>query len=236
MTKSHHLVWDLPTRVLHWMLTGGLTAGFLFAQIGDEHSALFSWHMVIGIIVGLLVVMRLFWGIAGSRYARFNSFVYSPASVIRYVWDAFRGQDQRHVGHNPGSSYAIWAMLFLSSLTCLTGLMMAFGVDAGEELHSVCAYALAAVIVVHVVGVVWYSIRHAENITLSMIRGTKACDARDSIPSNHTAVGIVFLLAAVLLTASLVQNFDQAASQTKLPFLNIVIPLGEHEDDDEHDD
>lgn len=76
--------------------------------------------------------------------------------------------------------------------------MMAFGIEAGEG-RSICAYGLAAVIVVHVMGVLWYSIRHAENITLSMIHGTKECDAGDSISSNHTTVGILFLLTAVLL-------------------------------------
>lgn len=236
MTKRRHLVWDLPTRVLHWLLTVGLAACFLFAQIGDEHSLLFSSHMIVGIVVGLLVGMRVLWGLVGSRYARFDSFLYSPASVIRYIQDAFRGQDQRHVGHNPGSSYAIWAMLSLSSLTCLTGLMMAFGIEAGEELHSVCAYSLAAMIVVHVVGVVWYSIRHAENLTLSMIRGTKECDAGESISSNHTTVGLLILTTAVLLTIGLFQNFEPSAQQTKVPLLNLVIPLGEREHGGEHDD
>jgi cytochrome b len=189
MTKPSVLVWDLPTRVFHWSLTGGLASCFFFALIADEHSFWFSAHMIVGIVIGVLVVMRVVWGFVGSRYARFASFMHSPASVMSYVQGAFTGRDERQIGHNPGSSYAIFAMLLLSGLTVVTGLMMSFGIEEGEELHAASAYTLAAVVAVHVVGVVWYSIRHRENITLSMITGKKEGELSDAIYSSHPFVG-----------------------------------------------
>lgn len=146
---------------------------------------------------------------------------------MSYVQGAFTGRDERHVGHNPGSSYAIFAMLLLSGLTVVTGLMISFGVEAGEELHAASAYTLAAVVAVHVVGVVWYSIRHRENITLSMITGTKEGELKDAISSSHPIVGLVFLASVTLLSVGLFRNFEQSKQQTTIPLLKVVIPLGE---------
>jgi cytochrome b len=183
--------------------------------------------MIVGVVIGVLVMMRVVWGFVGSRYSRFASFIHSPASVISYVQGAFTGRDERHVGHNPGSSYAIFAMLLLSGLTVVTGLMMSFRIEAGEELHAASAYTLAAVVAAHVLGVVWYSIRHRENISLSMITGTKEGELKDAIASTHSIVGLVFLATAILLSVSLFQNFERTKQQTTVPLLNLVIPLGD---------
>jgi len=204
--------------------------------MADEHSFWFSAHMILGIVIGVLVVMRVVWGFVGSRYARFASFIHSPVSVMGYVQGAFTGRDERHVGHNPGSSYAIFAMLLLSGLTIVAGLMMSFGIEAGEELHAASAYTLAAVVAVHVVGVVWYSIRHRENITVSMITGTKEGELKDAISSSHPIVGLAFLAVAILLSIGLFQNFEPSRQQTTVPLLNLVIPLGESESSGEDDD
>jgi cytochrome b len=230
MSNSRILIWDLPTRLFHWLLTVGLVTCFAIAQFSDEDSAWFAVHMIIGIVVGFMVVLRVVWGFVGSKYARFGSFLYSPLRVLNYMRGAFTGAEQRHLGHNPSSSYAIFAMLFLTCMAVFTGLMMSFGLEAGEELHEALSYALAAVVAVHVLGVVWYSARQRENITLSMITGTKAGDPDAAIPSSHPIVGVVFLVAVIVITGGLLKNYDQASGQTKLPFLNTVIPLGEGEE------
>jgi cytochrome b len=86
------------------------------------------------------------------------------------------------------------------------------------------------VVAVHVVGVIWYSLRQRENISLSMITGTKVGDRIESIPSSHPITAIVFLLAVAVITGGLLRNYDQASRQTRLPFINTVVPLGEGDD------
>ena len=93
MSTSRILVWDLPTRLFHWLLTVGLVACFAFAQFSDEHSPWFMIHMILGIVLGLMVVMRVVWGVVGSRYARFGSFLFSPSKVLSYVQGAFTAQE-----------------------------------------------------------------------------------------------------------------------------------------------
>lgn len=236
MSKSRILVWDLPTRLFHWFVTVGLVACFAFAQLSDEHSSGFMIHMILGIVLGLMVAMRVAWGFVGSRYARFGSFLFSPVKVLSYIRGAFTRQERQYVGHNPGSSYGIFAMLILLGMAVATGLMMSGGNEAAEELHTASSYALLAVVGVHLIGVVWYSVRHRENITLSMITGTKVGESADAIPSSRPLAALVFVAAVGIVTAGLFQNFDRTKGQTKLPFLNTVIPLGEVEGGGGHDD
>ena len=116
---------------------------------------------------------------------------------------------RQYVGHNPGSSYGIFAMLILLGMAVVTGLMMSGGNEAAEELHAASSYALVAVVAVHLIGVVWYSVRHRENITLSMITGTKAGEPDDAIPSSRPIAALVFVAVVGIVTVGLFQNFDR---------------------------
>mgnify|MGYP000449590781 CR=1 FL=1 len=79
------LIWDLPTRLIHWLLTFGFLACFGIAQFAGEHSAWFPIHMILGISLGIIVVLRVAWGFTGTRYARFGSFLYSPSALYEYM-------------------------------------------------------------------------------------------------------------------------------------------------------
>lgn len=237
MSKSRILIWDLPTRLFHWLVTVGLITCYAFAQFSDEHSPGFMIHMILGIVLGLIVALRVVWGVIGSRYARFNSFLFSPAKVLDYFRSAFTGKEEReHIGHNPGSSYGIFAMLFLLGMAAVSGLLMTGGNEFAEELHTASSYALLAVVAVHITGVIWYSIRHGENITLSMVTGTKFGEPSEAIPSNRPIAALVFIAVVAFVTVSLFQSFDRTKGQTKLPFLNTVITLGEAKESWGHDD
>lgn len=223
------LIWDLPTRIFHWLLTIGFFVSAAISVTVDDDSPLFSAHMILGIVLGVMVLLRIVWGFVGTRYARFNSFLFSPVSLMNYVFGAMKGSEPRSIGHNAGSSYAIFAMLGLVLATAVTGLMISNGNEAAEELHEIASYALMAVVVFHIVGVVWYSLRHKENITLSMLTGRKEASAADAIPSSRPIVGIVFLLLVSFLTIRLFQNYDRTTGTTTFPGLGITIPLGESE-------
>ena len=176
------LIWDLPTRIFHWLLTIGFLISAVISVTADDDSPLFSAHMILGIVLGVMVLLRIVWGFVGTRHARFTSFLFSPLSLMRYVFGTLNASEPRSIGHNAGSSYAIFAMLGLVLATAGTGLMISAGNEAAEDLHGIVSYSLMAVVAVHIVGVVWYSLRHRENITLSMLTGRKeASTERNSI-------------------------------------------------------
>jgi cytochrome b len=70
------LVWDLPTRVFHWVLVAAVIIAVLTGYIAPEW-----WmgvHLWAGYVIVLLLVFRLVWGVFGSEYSRIASFVHPP--------------------------------------------------------------------------------------------------------------------------------------------------------------
>ena len=166
------VVWDLPTRVFHWLFTGTLVASLGIALIADDKSSVFQLHMLLGLIAAFMVLLRMVWGLVGSQYARFGSFLFGSRAFVDYLLGVVRGTGERHIGHNPGSAYSIYVMLLMSLGLALSGLLMSSW-KALEELHEVMAYALLVAAGAHIAGIVVHTIRHQENIARSMSDGKK---------------------------------------------------------------
>jgi cytochrome b len=222
-------VWDFPTRVFHWLLVVTFVTAFSIAQFTSDEAPLFHVHALLGLVIGLMVVLRIIWGFMGSRYARFSSFVFSPKDLIGYVRDAFSGKGKRYIGHNPGSGYAIFAMFVLLSGIVATGLLSQAG-KIFEELHEFFVYTMIAVVTAHVLGVIWHTIRHKENIAFSMVTGTKEGAQSEGILSARPLAGFIFLLLTGFWTAGLFNGYDPNTRQTAVPVFGTSIQLGENED------
>ena len=80
------LIWDLPTRLFHWLLVVSLLAQYATAEWLDNA---IQWHFYIGYFTLFLVVFRIMWGVAGTQYAKFSSFVTGPGRVINYLKTLF---------------------------------------------------------------------------------------------------------------------------------------------------
>ncbi len=63
-------VWDLPTRLFHWLLAVLVVFSFVTAKVGGGWA---DWHFYSGYAILALLVFRLLWGFAGNRYARFRA-------------------------------------------------------------------------------------------------------------------------------------------------------------------
>jgi cytochrome b len=224
------LIWDVPTRVFHWLLTGTALAALSIALLVDDDSAVFQLHMLFGLIAAFAVILRLLWGIVGSRYARFGSFLFGPKALLDYLQAALRGRSGRYIGHNPAAAHAIYAMLLLTLGLGASGLLMPSW-EALEELHEIMAYLMISVIVAHIIGLVLHTIRHRENVALSMIDGRKAGDPSQAIRSSHPFVGAAFLALSAAWAFAIFSGYDARAGQLRLPVLGQTIRLGEHRDE-----
>lgn len=223
------LLWDWPTRLLHWSLAGLFLAALALASLASEHSPVFLLHMLFGLLLLLTVLLRLVWGLAGSRPSRFSAFLFSPAALVRYVRDAAANRDRPMPGHNPGSSYATFALLLLSLGLGATGLGLGLGWKTAEEVHSALAYGTAGVVVLHLLGLAWHTVRHQENIAASMVTGRRHLPAGAGIPSTRPLAGAAFLLLLGAGAAILAAGLDPRTRQIDLPGLGVSIPLGEAE-------
>ncbi|MBI1175417.1 MAG: cytochrome B [Sideroxydans sp.] len=165
------LVWDLPTRVGHWLLA----SAFVVAWITGDSEELRLFHVSAGYVMAAVLSFRVFWGVAGTRYARFSSFLFSPRQLVAYLSSQVKGKPARWVGHNPAGSYAIYLLLLLG-LGVVTSGWMAYNETGGdwlEEAHDILSDAMLFLVGLHVSGVVLSSMLHRENLVRSMLTGYK---------------------------------------------------------------
>lgn len=223
------LVWDLPTRLFHTLLAVGFLAAAFISLALDEDGALFPYHAILGLVIAMMVVLRVVWGLVGTRYARFGSFTFGPGTVLKYLTGVAKGRGERHVGHNPGSAYAIFAMLIVVLALAATGIMLGTGSEGIKDLHEILAYAMLAVVGAHVLGVVVHSLRHRENLAASIVHGRKEALPDAGITSAAPLAGVVFLVIGGAWSARLLANYDAATNTTRLPVFGLSLQLGEAE-------
>lgn len=194
---SRILVWDLPVRLFHWLLA----LSFAGAWVTADSERWRDVHIVLGYTAGLLVVLRLAWGVVGTRHARFASFVRGPRRVAAYVRSLVAGRPEHATGHNPAGGWAILALLALTLAIVATGLVVE--ADAGprglDEVHEALATAMLAVVAIHVAGVVVGSLAHRENLVRAMVTGRKRGSPGDAIrgPRRVAAALLLALVAGV---------------------------------------
>lgn len=190
------LVWDVPTRIGHWLLVSVFILSFMTGD--SEEQRLF--HAATGYAVGGVLVFRLFWGVAGTRYARFASFLFSPREVVAYLGGLLKGEPGHWIGHNPAGSYAIFTLILLGFATVASGLAdyAGMGGNSIEELHDALAYIMLGMVVFHVLGVIMGSWVHHENLVRSMFNGHKQGKSEEAIECGKASWAVVPVILAIL--------------------------------------
>lgn len=188
-------VWDAPVRVFHWLLVLSFAGAYLSAE--SERWRLL--HITLGYTMGGLVAFRLVWGLVGSRYARFASFVRGPATVMAYLRKLLRGKPEHYLGHNPAGAVAIVLLLLASVAVVATGWAgyNELGGDWLSELHEGAANAMLLLVGVHIAGVVVASRLHRENLVRAMVTGRKDGPAAEGIGRTWASVAVLLALAVL---------------------------------------
>ena len=203
-------VWDLPTRTFHWLLAACVLGSVVSAKIGGNAMA---WHFRLGYVVFTLLAFRVLWGLVGGRWSRFASFIYAPATVVRYL----RGQAGPHeyldVGHNPLGAFSVFALLALLAAQVGTGLfadddisntgpLIKFVSGATSSLltkwhKNFGQWLILALVLLHVGAIVFYLVRKQQNLVRPMLTGDKLLPAHVPASADHLASrGLALALAA----------------------------------------
>lgn len=193
------LVWDIPTRVFHWLLV----LSFVGAYITAESERYRDIHVMLGFTLLGLISFRLLWGFFGTRYARFRSFLFKPDEVAAYAMSLIKGRPTHYIGHNPLGSVAIWLLLALGVLSGVSGIMIFedIGGDALEELHEIASNCMLAVVLIHIAGVVASSVLHRENLVRSMFTGLKLAKPEQGIHRSYLWLGVIMLVVVAAFWA-----------------------------------
>jgi len=190
------LVWDIPTRIGHWLLVATFALSYLTGD--SEEARLF--HVAAGYALGGILIFRLFWAFAGTRYARLKSFLFTPGHVFGYLGSLLKGKPDHWIGHNPAGSYSIYLLVLLGIGTVISGVAtyLEIGGDFSEETHDILSYSMLCMVAIHLMGVVVSSVLHKENLARSMVTGYKQGESDEAIESAKVSYAVLPIILATL--------------------------------------
>lgn len=207
-------VWDLPTRLFHWLLVFCVLALVVTANIGGRAM---DWHARFGYTVLALLLFRLVWGFVGGHWSQFRTFLYAPGSVLAYLGG--RSHPDHLVGHTPLGAGSVFALLLVLLAQAGTGLFADDEIGFTAPLNSLVSTSrglaltwyhrnvgkalLIALVVLHVGAILYYVFRKRQTLVRPMISGDKqlawqARSARDDMVSRLVAAAIMLACGAAV--------------------------------------
>ena len=208
---SKKLIWDLPIRIVHWLLTVLIFGSWYTVSVTGDMER----HMLIGQTILCLLVFRVVWGFVGTRYAKFSSFVFGPRTILAYARSILSRSGGGYAGHNPLGFLAVFAMLLLIGIQVTTGLFATDGdfyegplnhLVSGRtgnqitDIHYLNFDVLAIMIGIHIVAIFFYLLYKRENLISPMFTGKKTGDALEAIGGSKLglALGVIVASAAAV--------------------------------------
>ena len=204
-------IWDLPTRLFHWLLVLTVIASVISGEIGGNAMV---WHTRLGLVALALLAFRLVWGFAGGYWSRFTAFLYGPRSVMAYLRGDSGPGGRFDIGHSPVGSLSVWALLGLLVVQVTTGLVADDEIATTGPLNrfvagstatlasgwhkSVGKSLLIVLAIAHVAAVLYYLWRKQRNLIAPMIHG----DMRAPVDALASKDGAGQRLTALLIAAA----------------------------------
>jgi cytochrome b len=212
MSDKKKLIWDIPTRLFHWAIVISLCYSWYSMEIEED----LDHHFLSGYIALGLILFRLIWGLIGSRYARFGSFVYRPSEIVAYAKTFFGRDGSKYAGHNPMGGLSVLVLLLLILIQAGTGMFaddeyyyfapLNQFVSPGTasvitEYHGMNAKFILGFALLHIVAIIFYRLYKREELAMAIITGRKTDnhDRFESIPGSR--LPIAFILAIVVAAA-----------------------------------
>ncbi len=207
-------IWDLPTRIFHWVLVALVVVCYLSGDNGR-----FDIHIPAGQALLVLVFARVLWGFVGSEPSRFRAFVRPVREITAYVRTLGKRAPGHHPGHNPLGGLSVVAMLAVLLLQAGLGI---FAVDVdgynegplsflvsydaareAAELHGDVVDVLLILVGLHLAAILFYRLWKREKLVKPMATGraTLPADGRPAprLVSAWRALLVLAIAAAVIL-------------------------------------
>jgi cytochrome b len=204
-------IWDLPTRIFHWILSLLIVGLVVSGNIGGNAMV---WHFRFGYGVFSLLLFRIFWGLIGGHWSRFSSFLYAPSTVLAYLRGAYR--PEYNAGHSPLGALSVFALLIFLIAQVAAGLLsddeIAFagpltGFVSSDTVRLATSYhteigklILIGLVVTHVVAIFFYRLKRKDDLIRPMICGDKEVPAALAIQGSRDDASSR-VLAAIIFAA-----------------------------------
>jgi cytochrome b len=208
-------VWDLPTRLFHWLLVASITTSVLTGFFdGILGASTIDWHQRSGYLAIGLIAFRLVWGLVGGTYARFASFLKGPGAVLRSI-RSLVGQGMSPevpaLGHTALGGWSVVVMLAAVALQAVTGLFISledYGFEAPlakhvsravsdrmNAIHEWGVWVILALVALHLAAILFYAIVKKTNLVTAMLSGFRRVPSVK--PEDASQGGNIFLGLAV---------------------------------------
>ncbi|TQV79414.1 cytochrome B [Exilibacterium tricleocarpae] len=226
--KQQILIWDIPTRVCHWLLAVGVVYAWFSVEILED----MEQHFWAGYTVLTLLLFRLTWGFVGSDYARFSRFFFRVGEIVDYAKTLPKKRSQpsmpkRHyLGHNPLGSLAALGMLTVLSLQAVTGLFSNddyfFGPLSGlvgkglsatiTEIHHLNFNVVEVLVGLHILAIIFYRLYKKEKLVAAMITGKKSATSLDDkgIADSKLLLALFIMVLCIAVVYGLANAFTDS--------------------------
>ncbi|GGE61299.1 cytochrome b561 [Streptosporangium jomthongense] len=199
-------LWDLPTRLFHWLLVLAVTGSLVTVNLGGTWML---WHERFGLAIVGLISFRLMWGLVGSTYARFWHFIPGPVAISAYLKGEWQG-----LGHNPLGGLSVLAMLGLLGFQAVSGLFATDAIafngplyravssgwnDTITSWHKLTEWFIYGLIGLHVATVFFYTLVKKDNLISPMISGRKIVD--DKQHKERQGGGAIALIVSLAIAS-----------------------------------
>ena len=206
MSGKKFRLWDLPTRLFHWLLVMTMLAAVVSGQLGGN---LMDWHGRIGLLILGLLVFRLVWGVLGSTYACFLQFFPTPSRIRAYLSGEWQGE-----GHNPLGALSVFVLLGLLTAQVVTGLFANDDItfvgplfelvnkamsNRLTSVHQLISNVLIGLVVLHIAAIGFYGHFKKQKLLKPMITGWKEGDAVSASGGNFVALIVALLIAGAAI-------------------------------------
>ena len=201
-------VWDVPTRVAHWLVVLLVGASWWTAETGR-----LEWHRWSGYTLLGLVIFRIYWGLVGSSTAKFTGFVRGPRAIASYL----KGGWTATAGHNPLGALSVVALLVLLLVQITLGLFAVDidGIESGplslyvsfeagrvaSSWHCDVFDVLLGLIALHVVAVAYYVFFRNQALVSAMVSGGRAYPAPR--PASMRPASLLRLAVGIVIATAL---------------------------------
>jgi len=178
-------VWDIGTRLFHWLLVIAFSLS-AYSAFQDKFGIFADIHLWSGFTILVLIVWRFLWGVLGSETAKFSSFLVSPIAAVKYLRGLSSKDKEAHIGHNPLGGYSVILMLVVLLTQAILGLYSSDGMffsgpladNASDTIfgsmtaiHETLGYILFGLVGMHICAVLFYAIVKRVNLVWPMITG-----------------------------------------------------------------
>lgn len=207
--NKKHLVWDLPTRLFHWLLAISIGAQWFTGEQGDSW---LEWHFYIGYFILGLIVFRIVWGFIGPRYARFSDFLVTPGTLIEYL----KGNLPDQPGHPPLGGLMVLFFLSVILAQAVSGLFTTDDIfsegpfrslisgemqDIADWVHANLFLFIQIAAAVHILAAFYYMLIKKNNLIKPMLDGKKQVNADQGIDSSELLLAIAIVVIVTCLIA-----------------------------------